>query len=163
MSFVNLSIEYEGALANLRTKKRLLDEALLATIQDLGTQLLTMVQGNLSGEVLESRTGVLLSAVAQQAAEFVEAVCQTSVGIDDDDPSWIVGMTHEYGGNDWYDIYPINGKALAFLGEAGETTFARHVHHPPAQERSWLRSALDDIEADAVDQIKTTIAGVLAA
>jgi len=163
MSFVNLNVEYEGALANLRSKKRLLEEALLATVQDLGAQLLTLVQGNLSGAVLQSQTGVLLSAVEQQAAAFVESVCQTSVGIADDSPEWIIGMTHEYGGTGWYDIYPINGKALAFMGQAGETVFARHVNHPPAAERSWLRSALADIEAIAVEEIKTTIAEVMAA
>jgi len=163
VSFVNLNVEYEGALAGLRSKKRLLEEALLATVQDLGTQLLTLVQGNLSGPVLSAQTGDLLASVEQQAAMFVEAVCMTSVGIPDDSPEWIIGMTHEYGGTGYYDIYPINGKALAFTGEAGETVFSRHINHPPAAERSWLRSALDDIEADAVEQIKTTIAEVLAA
>ena len=163
MSFINLNVEYEGAIAELRRKKRTLEEALLATIGDLGAQLLALVQGNLSGEVLQTQTGVLLASVEMQAAAFVDGVCGTSVGIPDEDPSWLVGMVHEYGGISWYDIYPVDAKALAFLGPAGETIFTRHVHHPPAVERSWLRSALADIEADAVEQIKTTIAEVLAA
>jgi hypothetical protein len=38
-----------------------------------------------------------------------------------------------------------------------------HVWHPPAKERSYLRSSLAEMEAEAVGEIKGILAEVLAA
>lgn len=162
MSLVNLNIEYEGALENLRAKRQLLNEALLATVGDLTNQLYARIEENLSGGVLERQTGKLASAVQIQAAEFVGTVCQSQVFIDEESPEWIIGMAHEYGGTGYYLIVPKEATVLAWEGPEG-MIFGKKVNHPPAQERSFIRSALADMEAHIVDEIKTTIAGVLAA
>jgi hypothetical protein len=162
LSFVNLNIEYEGALERLRSKKELLNEALLETIGDLTTQLYELVEANLSGGVLERQTGALAQAVEVQAAAFVGAVCQSSVFIDESSEQWIIGMTHEYGGLGYYIILPKEASVLAWEGPEG-MIFAHKVNHPPAKQRSFLNSALAEMEGQIVDEIKTTIAAVMAA
>ena len=161
MSFVNLNVEYEGALENLGAKRDLLNDALLVAVDDLTAQLYARVQENLSGVVLERRTGELANAVEIEAAAFVGAVCQSQVFIDEESPEWVIGMTHEYGGTGYYLIEPVNASVLAWQGPAG-TVFARRVNHPPAQERSFMNSALEWIEPLAVDEIKNVIAEVIA-
>src|ERR1035438_8721946 len=119
MSFVNLNVEYEGALENLGAKRDLLNDALLVAVDDLTAQLYARVQENLSGVVLERRTGELANAVEIEAAAFVGAVCQSQVFIDEESPEWIIGMTHEYGGTGYYLIEPVNASVLAWQGPAG--------------------------------------------
>lgn len=162
MSFVNLNIEYEGALQDLRRKRELLNEALLATVGDLTGQLYARIEENLDGGVLARHTGELANAVEIQAAEFVGQVCQSQVFIDEESPEWIIGMTHEYGGTGYYLIVPKDATVLAWEGPQG-MVFARRVNHPPAEERSFMRSALAEMESQIVEEIKATIAEVLAA
>jgi hypothetical protein len=162
MSLVNLKIEWEDAAANLREKGELLQEALLAAMGELGDKLWELVIGNLSGAILQTRSGKLVSAVELEAAAFVGSVCGVAVEIPEDSPEWIIGMAHEYGGTGVYPIDPVNAQILAWMGPEG-AVFAHHVEHPPALERAPFRSALALMEIDAVDQIKTTIAEVLAA
>ena len=161
MSFIKLTVTNEAS-ADLQNKKGMLETALLATVGELGDKLYELVIGNLSGTVLQSRTGKLASAVMIEAAAFIGQVCQTAVAIPEDSEEWLIGMVHEYGGLGWYIIEPVNATVLAWMGPEG-MVFARRVNHPPAEERSYMRSALAWMEADAVDQIKTTIAEVLAA
>ena len=89
--------------------------------------------------------------------------------------------TQEYGGRGWYDIFPVNRLALAFAGapgggsriagavrgarfrtsagrfSAGTRVFAKHVHHPPLPERSYLRSALEE-ERPAIVELYAAVA-----
>jgi hypothetical protein len=127
-----------------------------------------------------------------EAALFVGAVCQTSVGIDEGSPSFLIGKVHEYGGTQWYDIYPhevlyeaagLSGQGrisrhsregfapfeegrlphvLAWTGADGGTVFAKHVWHPPAEERSFLRSSLADMQSEINERLRNAVAGVLA-
>lgn len=182
--------EVEGSLEGRR-------EDLLAAVEgaigELGQDLYDLVEAKLSGLVLQRGSGALADAVNLEAAHFVGDVCMTSVGIDDDDPMYVIGYVHEYGGSKWYDIYPLEA-VLGFYSDAGigagikspfsspemepfkgsrlphvlafvmggATVFAKHVWHPPAQERSYLRSSLDDMEQKAVAKLQAAIDGVLA-
>lgn len=82
-------------------------------------------QVELGGAVLQHRTGVLAGSVqVEQPAvvgnELIGGV--TAAG----GPAWY-GQVHQRGGQKWYDIYPVNKKALAFfptnsLGAGGGIT-----------------------------------------
>ena len=128
-----------------------------------------------------------------QAAAYVDGVCETSVGIDNNgQPSYIVAYVREFGGEKWYDIYPhevdfgiaglsgqgrisphsAEGSIAAEEGrlphslawsEGGTMVFARHVWHPPAKEQSYLRSSLAETQDEVRAALVETIAGVLAA
>lgn len=162
MSTVRLNISYQGALDDIQQKRGMLEEALLAVFGELGDKLFELISYNLSGAVLKSQTGKLRSSLELEMAAFIGAVCGVAVQIPEDSESWLIGMVHEYGGKGYYTIEPINAQVLHWVGPEGGV-FARHVNHPPALERSFMRSALAQMEADAVDQIRTTIEGVLAA
>jgi hypothetical protein len=161
MAAVAWSLNDEALIAELREKKDLLQAAIFERVNSLGAQLLQRVQGKLSGEVLNQRTGVLLRSVEWQAAEYVGAVCQTSVGIDEGQPSFVYAYVHEYGGQGYYTIAPDQAKALAFEGPEG-MIFAGRVNHPPAKETSYLRSSLDEMTDEIYAQLQETVSGVLA-
>ena len=82
---------------------------------------------------------------------------------------------HEYGGTDWYDIYPKNAKALAWGGgwntffsvkgrdmKTNNMTFAKHVHHPPAKERSFMRTSLAENADKIVETLQQAVAEAVA-
>ncbi len=162
MSGVRFNVDYQGAVEDLRAKRGMLEDAILGAMGELGDKLFELVSYNLSGGVLQARTGKLRSSLELETAAFIGAVCGVAVAIPEDSESWLIGMVHEYGGEGWYSIDPVNASVLAWMGPEGPV-FAHHVNHPPALERSFMRSALAWIEADAAEQIKTTIAEVLAA
>ena len=191
MTLVNINIQADAMIESLAGKEEKLSAAILERMDILGIRLLERVQGKLSGEVLERRTGALLGDVDIWAANFVGQVCGVSVGIPDEAPSWLVGMTHEYGGTRWYDIYPyeaiyqaagLTGKGrisphsaedsiaraegqlphtLRWEGPDG-VVFAMHVWHPPAKERSYLRSSLAEMEEEAVGELHGVLEEVMA-
>ena len=103
MTLWNLNVDPEALLENMAGKDAVLSAAILERMDVLGIQLLDRVQGKLSGEVLQRRTGALLGDVQLWAAQFVGQVCGTSVGIPDEAPSYLVGLVHEYGGKEYYE------------------------------------------------------------
>ena len=192
MTLVTLTVDADLAAARLAGKEETLRDAIEFTLDGLGRQLFERVQAKLSGEVLQARTGQLRGAVDLWSAQFIGAVCGVYVGIQDEDPAWLVGMVHEYGGKEYYDIYPheaiYNAAGLSGQGRISPHSaedspallegrlphtlrwggpegivFAMHVWHPPAKERSYLRSSLAEMEAEAVGEIKGILAEVLAA
>jgi hypothetical protein len=51
---------------------------------------------------------------------------------------------------------------LAFVGSGGGMVFASHVWHPPAKERSYLRSSLAELEEQVYVQLQAAVDEVLA-
>ena len=156
-----------------------LQAAIAETLNGLGAQLLERAQSKIAPVVRTAIGQELFESIQMQAAAYIGQVCQVSVGIDDaGQPSYIVAYVREFGGEKWYDIYPKNALVLAFPGisgvleataEHGEmktpgaTVFAKHVWHPPAKERSYLRSSLEEMQGEVRAAIAETLAEVLAA
>lgn len=126
----------------------------------LGEQLYALVEEKLSGGVLQVRTGALLSAVMLNAVLVTGMTFETSVEIPEGSDQRLIGMVHEFGGQGYYEILPVNKQALAFI-VGGSTIFARRVNHPPALERSYLRSSLVEIEADVYAELQEGVDAVL--
>jgi hypothetical protein len=94
----------------------------------------------LSGEVLNVRTGALRSGV--HALPTTASTTEIKGGWGS---SVFYGRFHEYGVAHSWQIRPKTAKALAFeIG--GRTIFAMHVTHPPLPERSFMRSALREMQ-----------------
>lgn len=162
MMGIRYTINDKAVAEALAAKGELLDAALLEAVGSLGTQLLARVQSKIAPVVRTAIGQEFLDSIQMQAAAVVDHVCSTSVGIDDEgQPSYIVAYVREFGGEKWYDIYPVNAKALHFIVGEGAEVFTRHVRHPPAIERSYLRSSLAEIMETGRQQIAETIAGVL--
>jgi phage gpG-like protein len=98
-----------------------------------------LVQQKLSGQVLNVRTGVLRSSInyhVQDNASQVTATIGTGVKY---------GRFHEYGVPHSWEIKPARANVLAFK-VGGQSIFAARVIHPPLPERSFLRSALREMQ-----------------
>lgn len=145
----------------LRERKASLMAAVEEKLGILGQQLYDTVAGKLSGGVLNIGTGALLGSVILSAVAVSGLAMETFVEIPDGSPEHLIGMVHEYGGQRYYPIDPINAQVLRFI-VGGSVVFARHVeNHPPALERSYLRSSLDEMTEAIYTELQSTIGEVL--
>jgi hypothetical protein len=190
---IHLTIHSQELVAELEARGELLQAAILETMGGLGERLQELAQSKIAPVVRTSIGQELFDSIMLQAAAYVDGVCETSVGIDNNgQPSYIVAYVREFGGEKWYDIYPhevdfgiaglsgqgrisphsAEGSIAAEEGrlphslawsEGGTMVFARHVWHPPAKEQSYLRSSLAEMQDEVRAALVETIAGVLAA
>jgi len=127
-------------------------EVLRTAVTQAAFQLHTKVVLKLTGEVLHVRTGILRGSVRSIPAQYV----QTSAGritiwgsvVAGEGPSRLYASVHEYGGVNPYEIIASKSRALRFVMDGKERYF-RRVTHPPAPERSFMRSTEHE-NADAV-------------
>jgi hypothetical protein len=190
---IRLTIHSQMLVEELEARGEMLQAAILETMGGLGERLQELAQSKIAPVIRTSIGQEIFDSIMVQAAAYVDGVCQTSVGIDNDgQPSYIVAYIREFGGEKWYDIYPhevvfgaaglggagrisqhsAEGSIAAEEGrlphslawsEGGTMVFARHVWHPPALERSYLRSSLDEMQGEVRAALVETLAGVLAA
>lgn len=129
--------------------------AVVRALNTLHTQLQSyIVSEKLSGQVLQHRTGKLAGsirvALAETSGDRVVGSVQGAGGVAP------YGRYHEYGTTSEYEIVPTRAKALAFqIG--GSTVFARRVQHPPIQERSFMRTGLQDMKPQIVEGLQRQI------
>lgn len=145
---------------DLENKCPLLEVAITEKINELAERLLVSIQAKLSGEVLQERTGNLFNSVHIQAAEWINGICQMSVGIDEDSPTYVYGIAFEMGGLGYYNIFPKNALTLAFEGPEG-MIFAKHVVHPPAPHRPFIGPSLDELSATFKAELEETLEMVM--
>ena len=190
---IRLTIHSQELVAELEERGQMLQAAILETMGGLGERLQELAQSKIAPVVRTAIGQELFDSIMLQAAAYVDAVCRTSVGIDNNgQPSYIVAYVREFGGEKWYDIYPhevvfgaaglggsgrisphsAEGSIAAEEGrlphslawsEGGTMVFAKHVWHPPAREQSYLRSSLAEMQDEVRAALVTTIAEVLAA
>ncbi len=120
----------------------------------LQQRLLDKVAANLSGEVLQARSGALkASVVAELAADadgVTAAVASTGVPY---------AAIQEHGGTTApHDIVPVKARALAFAGG-----FAARVHHPGSAipARAPLGGALDALRDEIAGGLKDAVLAAL--
>lgn len=108
-------------------------------MNELGVRLLAYDRSNLSGGVLQKRTGALYDAQALTVTDQGDSIV-AEVGFNSSQVPY--GAVLEFGvDHDWL-ITAKNAKALKFeLG--GTTKFAKSVTHPAMPARSFLRRALE--------------------
>ena len=155
-----LAFHIEMPTPTLRERKASLMAAIEERMGILGQQLYDTVAMKLSGGVLNVGTGALLGSVMLSAVMATGLAMETFVEIPEGSPEWLIGRVHEYGGAGFYPIEPVNAQALRFV-VGGAVVFARHVNHPPALERSFLRSSLDEMAESIMAALQETIDGVL--
>jgi hypothetical protein len=122
----------------------------------LGDDLEARVLDNLSGLVLQQRSGRL--AAAQEAVVTSDGGA-VSVGVGFDPADVPYGAIQEYGGTTRAHLIAAKrGGALAFT-VGGRLVFAKRVQHPGSviPERSYLRAALADMAGEGSDQIASSV------
>lgn len=123
-------------------------DLLVRKINTLALQLEAKVKANLSGEVLNVRSGALRRSIFETVEDDTTSVIGKVASSGDVKYAGI----HEFGGTiPAHEIVPNKAKALAFI-IGGKQVFATRVQIPAIQmpERSYLRSALTDM----ADEIK---------
>lgn len=145
----NVILRFERMPVALRTELR-------GEIVSLTQQLAARVRENLSGRVLNKRTGALYNAIRSEMVENVGTV-YGRVYVDPSSPAARYAAAHEFGvTTSPHVILPVGAAALHFFID-GHEVFARRVNHPGSKipERSYMRSALDDMR----DQIVARLTG----
>jgi hypothetical protein len=140
----------------LQGKAAMLKAAVDGKIEQLSALMYQSVEEKLHGPVLHAITGALADSVVDNGLQYISGMPDASVEIPEDSPEHLIGAVHEYGGVGPYDIYPVNAQALAFI-MGGHMVFSKHVVHPPALQRSFMISTLDEITPVAQDELTSTV------
>ena len=138
----------------------LVTAAIVAKAEDLRQALLVKVEANLSGDILQERSGALKASIVAEVTADPDAIA-FSVGSE----GVSYAAIQEYGGTTApHDIVPLKAQALAFAGAAG-TTFARRVHHPGSRlpARGYLGGALDALQDEIAGGLKAAVLEALGA
>jgi HK97 gp10 family phage protein len=125
----------------------------------LGDELRAAVERNLSGGVLQQRTGRLAGSIDLSVEQNGAAVSAT-VGTDVP-----YAAIHEYGGViPAHEILPKSARALAFPWQGRERFFKR-VELPPVRmpERSFLRAALTEMAPEIRAQMAAAVSRAVTA
>lgn len=142
---IEVTLSGDAALVvRLHSLPARLHDRVLATMQRLGLDLKARIIDNLSGAVLQRRSGRLAAAQQVTVTESGGAIT-IAAGFDSADVPY--GAIQEFGGTTRAHLIEAkNARALAFA-VGGRPVFARRVHHPGSKipERSFLRSALADM------------------
>jgi phage gpG-like protein len=122
-------------------------QVLAERIADLTQQLQARVEDNLSGAILNQRSGRLASSIISGMDDSGDAFAGfvSSQGVP-------YAAIQEYGGKTAaHDILAVKAKALAFVS-AGGMVFAKSVHHPGSRipAHGYLGRALADMQ-DAIE------------
>lgn len=147
--------ELAGRLADMPDVLRAaLAEKAEALAQNLLTQ---VVDANLSGGVLNARSGALRASIQMEVSPKDSGI-DADIFSDGDIP---YAAIQEFGGKTAaHEILPDKSRVLAFVMN-GKNVFARRVRHPGSQlpERSYLRSALEDQGEEIVGALTQAVAG----
>jgi phage gpG-like protein len=111
----------------------------LRAVTKLAIELDAIVKRKLSGEVLNVRTGVLRSSTNYKIRDSSTEVTAT------EGTNVKYAKFQELGVPHSWEIRPKTARALAFQ-VGGQTIFRKSVTHPPLPARSFLATALKELE-----------------
>lgn len=117
------------------------------------------VRENLSGGVLQNRSGNLLSTVMRTPAQRSGDELYSSVQAGGDQAPY--GIFFEEGGDGYYTIAPVNARVLSFMGAGGEHVFAMLVNHPPTPKLPWFAVEIPQTKDDMETRMNAVFEEVL--
>jgi hypothetical protein len=155
---IELLVDVEQAQAYIEGKRDALVDMLAERMDAVNQMMADRVRANLSGGVLETRTGKLLETVMQEPAQISGDIITGAVTAGGEAAPY--GIYFEEGGTGYYDIVPVNARVLAFMGE-GQMIFARMVHHPPTPKLPWFGPEVDTASDEMATELNQIIQEVL--
>jgi len=99
------------------------------------------IRANLSGQILQVRSGKLLASVKELPLEVNGLVVEGPVQVGGPDIPY--GAVLEKGGTHNYDIVPVNKQYLAFV-VGGKQIFTKLVHRTPLLARQYVGLAVEE-------------------
>lgn len=138
---INISFEYVNAPGELNERIKI---ALGDKLVELTEILYKKVEENITGKILQKRSGALLAKLANGTTiDTATNPMNSFVGIPNPGAK---EYALEFGGKGYYSIIPVRARALKFLSKTGETVFASHVNHPPSKAFAYLGEAALEME-----------------
>jgi phage gpG-like protein len=113
-----------------------------------------ILMNKLSGQVLHTVSGRLKRSIVERTTDNGNQIVSEIFS----DGSAPYANIHEYGGKTpTHDIVATKAQALSFLRE-GKRVFYKRGHHPGSRipERSYMRSALEDMQEEIVSELTKT-------
>lgn len=148
-------------IVNLNKVPAAIQSQLEAKLKTLMQELKAKVVENLSGKVLNSKSGALAGSLLDGVSHLGSSLIGF-VEVNPEDPKVrAYAEVHEYGGKGYYEIVPVHKTVLRFVSKTGQIVFAPYVYHPPAAERSYLRSALAEMAPEIEAQLQEALADAL--
>lgn len=135
-----------------------IQQVIAERVADLTQQLEARVKDNLSGAILDQRSGRLISSIVAGMMDDGDAVdgAVSSVGVP-------YAAIQEYGGKTAaHDIVAVKAKALTFTSADGQI-FAKSVHHPGSviPAHAYLGRALADMQDAITTDLKQSVLDAL--
>ena len=144
---ITVDVAVDAALLRLERVGDQTRAGLAGEVASLTQQLAALVRQKLSGSVLNQRSGRMHDSITGRVDERAGAI-QGSVSCE----GVPYAAVHEFGGSSAYPIVPASAQALAFM-VGGRLVFARSVNHPPAKERSFMRSSFNDMRDEIAGRL----------
>jgi len=154
---IDIKVIDQELLVKLDKLPERLHEAIRVKLVEGVAELRLKVIENLTGKVLNSKSGRLVESLVSGVEELGSTLIGFVAIESADAKVKAYAEAHEYGGKGSYEIVPIQKKILRFIGKSGDIIFAPYVYHPPAAERSYLRSALWEMAPEIEEQINAAI------
>ena len=153
---IKIQVDAASAISKLDAAAVKLGSAAKNAVETGGNRLLSIVQGKLSGEVLNTRSGALLRSIRIETVEDENGIGARVYS----DGSIPYARIQEYGGRvNVPAIAPVHAKALAFAWD-GRLVFAKSAaaHVVDIPERSYLRTSLGEFEAAFAESMHQSVA-----
>lgn len=151
---LEVSIEGVTRLDSLGRRLRVATEKKMIELTGV---LYEKVQENLSGKVLQKRSGELSGSIRQVNEVHDDFYVGSVFPSPATDKAWAL----EKGGKGYYEIVATKAQMLKFVTKSGETLFRKRVNHPPSKEFGYLRLALAETEETVPQGFRDYIQTVL--
>lgn len=151
---IDIDFTYDRKLSDLDERIKL---AVVEKLIQLTRMAYDKVEENLSGKVLQKRTGQLLESVH----ETVNTSGEIMVGSVFMDPASPKAFALEKGGEGFYPIVATKASVLAWFDKSGQKRFAKSVIHPPSKAYRYLGLVADEMREIVPTQMHQAIQDVL--
>jgi hypothetical protein len=153
-----LEISLQASGVELEGLDERLKEAVAAKLTELTRLAYAKVVENLSGRILQKRSGQLLGSVREEVYIGTD-VMTGSVYMENAGPK---AYALEKGGERSYPIFPTKASVLRFYWDkVGRVVYFHEVNHPPSREFAYLRTAAEEVEALVPEGFRSAIDTVL--
>jgi hypothetical protein len=148
---LEITFEYESRLDDLDERLKM---ALVEKMASLTEMMWSKVIENVSGKLLQTKSGDLKRAVKKAP---IEVQGNSIVGTVFVEPAGPKEYALEFGGKGTYPISPKNAMVLSWL-EGDSRIFRLYVsRHPAAKDYGYLREALEEMRSIVPEQLQATI------